>query len=79
MSHREDAMMKDKICVVTGVTSGIGKTAAWGLAKLGATVVIHGRNPERGEAALAEVKAESGNQPVDLTSPAPISLLSSGG
>lgn len=40
--------------LVTGATSGIGRVAALELARLGADVVIIARNPERGEAALAE-------------------------
>ena len=58
--------MKENVCMVTGATSGIGKATALGLAKMGATVVIVGRNQQRGEAAMAEIRAESGNQRVDL-------------
>ena len=36
-----------KVCVVTGATAGIGKQAAWGLARLGAQVVLVGRNEAR--------------------------------
>lgn len=58
--------MNGKVCMITGANSGIGKTTALGLAKMGATVVMVCRNRSRGEAALAEIKAESGNQAVDL-------------
>lgn len=72
--------MQNKICVVTGANTGIGKATALGLAKLGATVVMVCRNRKRGAAALAEIKQQSGNQAVvlllaDLSSQAAIRQL----
>lgn len=58
--------MKDKVCMVTGATSGIGKATAMGLAKMGATVIILGRSQERGATALTEIKTESGNPNIEL-------------
>ena len=52
--------MEGKTCVVTGANSGIGKSLALSLAKRGATVVMVCRSRERGEAALADVRRESG-------------------
>ncbi len=40
--------MRNKVCVITGATSGIGKAAAIGLGKVGADVVVIGRNAARG-------------------------------
>ena len=40
------------IALVTGSTSGIGKATATALAQLGATVIVTGRNVERGEAVV---------------------------
>ncbi len=48
-----------KIAIVTGATTGIGKQIALGLGRLGARVVIGARTPERGEAARAEIAAET--------------------
>ncbi|HKO92692.1 MAG TPA: SDR family NAD(P)-dependent oxidoreductase, partial [Polyangiaceae bacterium] len=48
--------MGDKVCLITGATSGIGKATAMGLANLGASVVMVGRVRGRSEAALAEIK-----------------------
>ena len=49
--------MNDKICVVTGATSGIGLAAAMLLAAQGAQLVLIGRDEERGKAAVANVNA----------------------
>jgi NAD(P)-dependent dehydrogenase (short-subunit alcohol dehydrogenase family) len=58
--------MQGKVCLITGATSGIGKVTALELAKMGATVVIVGRDRARGEEVQAEIKAKSGNEAVDL-------------
>jgi NAD(P)-dependent dehydrogenase (short-subunit alcohol dehydrogenase family) len=58
--------MQGKICLVTGANSGIGKETALGLAQMGATVVMVCRDRTRGEAAQYEIKAQSGNDAVDL-------------
>jgi len=43
--------------LVTGATGGIGLETARGLARAGHSVLIHGRNPRKGEAALAALRA----------------------
>ena len=48
--------------LVTGATDGLGRRVALELAGKGATVLLHGRNPERLEAALEEVRKETGNE-----------------
>jgi retinol dehydrogenase 12 len=58
--------MKDKVCVITGGTDGIGKAAAYALAVQGARLLIHGRDPDKGARAVAELKARSGNQNIEL-------------
>jgi retinol dehydrogenase-12 len=55
--------MKGTVCVVTGATSGIGKAAATALARLGATVVMVGRDRGRTEAAAAQIAAVSASPP----------------
>jgi NAD(P)-dependent dehydrogenase (short-subunit alcohol dehydrogenase family) len=58
--------MGEKVCLITGATSGIGKATAMGLANMGASVVMVGRDRGRGEAAMADIKEKSGNASVDL-------------
>jgi len=58
--------MKDKVVMITGANSGIGKAASLALAKMDATVVMVARSKERGEAAKAEIIKESQNNSVDL-------------
>ncbi len=58
--------MTGKVCMITGSNSGIGKATALALAKMGAIIVMVCRNESRGESAVNEIKALSGNQSVDL-------------
>jgi retinol dehydrogenase-12 len=58
--------MQDKICLVTGATSGIGRVTAQALAQQGATVVIAARHPERGAATVRQITQETGNSQVEL-------------
>jgi NAD(P)-dependent dehydrogenase (short-subunit alcohol dehydrogenase family) len=55
-----------KVILVTGATDGIGKAAAMDFAKRGASLTIVGRNKEKTEKVLAEMRATSGNENVDL-------------
>jgi NAD(P)-dependent dehydrogenase (short-subunit alcohol dehydrogenase family) len=46
--------------LITGGTSGIGRAAANKLAKLGIHVIVVGRNAERGERTVQEIRAAGG-------------------
>lgn len=58
--------MQGRICMVTGVNSGLGKATALGLAKLGAQVVMVCRHQARGEAAHHDIIKQSGSKEVTL-------------
>lgn len=58
--------MENKIFVVTGATSGIGKALARGMAQTGGTVVLVAHEAERGNAAFKEIADETQNPNLDL-------------
>lgn len=58
--------MKNKVCIITGANSGVGKQSAIGLARLGAHVVMVCRSKERGELAKTDLANESGSDLIDL-------------
>jgi NAD(P)-dependent dehydrogenase (short-subunit alcohol dehydrogenase family) len=61
----EGAQMRDlaeATILVTGATDGLGKRVSLDLAAKGATVLLHGRNPERLETALEELRRETGSE-----------------
>jgi retinol dehydrogenase 14 len=64
--QKHGGAMGEKVCLITGATSGIGKATAIGLANMGASVVMVGRDRGKGQAALAEIKERSANASVDL-------------
>lgn len=53
--HIRDYDMKDKVVIVTGANTGIGKATATYLAKAGAHVVMACRSRERGEKAVTDI------------------------
>jgi NAD(P)-dependent dehydrogenase (short-subunit alcohol dehydrogenase family) len=50
---------------VTGATNGIGEVTALELARMGATVVIIGRNEAKAKATIAKIKSDVANADVD--------------
>lgn len=52
--------LSDKVSLVTGATSGLGKAAALALARQGSKVVVSGRNEERGQAVVDQIKSAGG-------------------
>ena len=58
--------LQNQIVLVTGATSGIGKTTATELAKMGAHVVLLARNAEKAAATQQEIKAAAGHERVDV-------------
>ena len=52
--------LTDRVTVVTGSTSGIGRGIARHFAHLGAAVVVHGTNAAHGEAVETEITGAGG-------------------
>ena len=57
--------LKGKVCLVTGVTQGIGRAAALSIAKHGPKMVLVARDAKRGGEVADEIKA-AGNPNVEL-------------
>jgi NAD(P)-dependent dehydrogenase (short-subunit alcohol dehydrogenase family) len=55
-----------QVILVTGSTDGLGRAVSRELASRGATVLVHGRNAERGDATVREVREATGNDRVRL-------------
>jgi NAD(P)-dependent dehydrogenase (short-subunit alcohol dehydrogenase family) len=57
-------LLKDRIIMITGASDGIGRALALGAAKLGAQVILHGRNVKKLEKVYDEIEAmESAPKP----------------
>jgi NAD(P)-dependent dehydrogenase (short-subunit alcohol dehydrogenase family) len=65
-NREEESKMTTNVstALVTGGTSGIGRAAARKLAQLGIHVIVVGRNAERGEKTVAEIRAAGGKADV---------------
>src|SRR5437588_3937696 len=53
--------LAEQTILVTGATDGHGRALARELAALGASVLVHGRDDERGHETLREIHAQTGN------------------
>lgn len=56
--------MNGRVCLVTGSTHGIGQVTAEALARMGATVVVHGRHPDRVDQVCRAIRERTTNQNV---------------
>lgn len=65
MEISEDSM-NDSTILITGSTDGIGKQTALELAGMGKTVLLHGRDPDKGRTVLEQLRDETHNNRLDL-------------
>jgi NAD(P)-dependent dehydrogenase (short-subunit alcohol dehydrogenase family) len=71
-------LLKEKVAVITGSTSGIGRAGAIAFAREGASVVVSGRNKERGGEVVKLVEKQGGKArfvAADMMAPADIERL----
>jgi NAD(P)-dependent dehydrogenase (short-subunit alcohol dehydrogenase family) len=72
------ASLKDKVGIVTGGGTGIGRATALAMAKAGAVVVIGNRDATKGEEVVALIRQEGGRavfQKTDVSKPAEVKGL----
>ena len=70
--------LADKVGIVTGGGSGIGRATALAMARAGATLVIGNRNSKQGEETIAAIRQAGGRavfQSTDVTKPADVQAL----
>jgi NAD(P)-dependent dehydrogenase (short-subunit alcohol dehydrogenase family) len=58
--------VKNRTCIVTGASSGIGRATAVALARTGARIGLVCRDPARGDTARGEIVRETGNADVSV-------------
>lgn len=58
--------MEGRTVLVTGSTDGIGKATALGLARMGAKILLHGRDTEKGRRVQEEIARQTGSDQLDL-------------
>ncbi len=66
METKREWSLEDKICLITGASSGIGKAVAIELLRRGAEVVAVCRHAERGQTAVEEIRAAAGTDRIRL-------------
>ena len=57
------SLVEGKNCLITGATSGIGRSTALALSKMGANIFFIARNAYKAEELRKEIKEKSGKSP----------------
>ena len=58
--------IEEQTILITGAASGLGRELAQALAKEGATLLLHGRDPKRGLEIVCEIKEATGNESIQF-------------
>ncbi len=58
--------LEEQTILITGATDGLGRALAAALAASGTTLLVHGRDEERGLATVEELRGASGNENIHL-------------
>ena len=69
---------KDKVVLITGASSGMGRSAAQAFARQGAKLVLGARRQAEGDALVAQIRAQGGDAvfaPTDVTREADVEAL----
>ena len=61
--NMENLLLKDKYCLITGATSGIGRSAALKMSNMGASITFIARNADKAKSLVEEIFKESGKKP----------------
>ena len=59
-------ILEGRTVLVTGSTDGIGKETALQLAQMGAKVLLHGRDPKKGQVVLEEIHLKTGSDRLEF-------------
>ena len=68
-------MMKDKNVLITGATSGIGRSSAIALSKMGANISFIARSPEKAQELQNEIKLSSNLEADSIIADLSLSLI----
>ena len=66
MTQSKAAPVQGKSCMITGATSGIGLATAEALARMGASLILVGRNPSLGAQVVERLRQETGNPEIQF-------------
>lgn len=66
MHTAQSVDMTGKIVMITGATNGIGRGTAEGIARMGATTLVVGRDAAKGKSVVEALRAATGNPRIEL-------------